>query len=70
MSVNDPTFIVWLKKKRSLAVLIGKWSTILGSKGDCNALVKLCNEELLKIGIFSFRFTLYLSDDVHSLLWS
>lgn len=51
-------------------MLIGKWSTILGSKGDCNALVKLCNEELLKIGIFSFRFTLYLSDDVHSLLWS
>lgn len=77
MSSGDKIGCLWMiqpllfgLKKGSLAVLIGKWSTILGCKGDCNALVKLCNEELLKIGIFSFRFTLYLSDDVHSLLWS
>lgn len=66
MSVNDPTFTVWLKKK-NLVMLIGKWLTIWGCKSDYSALAKLCDSEVLEIKIFSFRFILYMSNDIHPL---
>lgn len=48
-------------------MLIGKWLTIWGCKSDYSALAKLCDSEFLEIKIFSFRFILYMSNDIHPL---